>query len=187
MTGAHDSPTAYTVGHGTRTSDELVSVVRSAGVTTIIDVRRFPGSRRNPHLGREALAESLPGRGVAYEWHGEELGGRRSRRAGSRNAAWRNASFQGYADFMETEAFRVALAGLVERARSGDVLAVMCAETLWWRCHRRLISDALVVAGIRVIHLIDEKSTHEHSLHEAARVEDDGSIVYDVGVDRELL
>ena len=177
----------HTVGHGTRSADELVEVVQGGGVHTIVDVRRFPGSRRNPHLGREALMESLVARGVAYEWWGEELGGRRSRAArASRHVAWRNASFQAYADYMETETFTRAVDDLIARTAAGEHLAVMCAETLWWRCHRRLIADALTGREIEVVHLLDATSAHTHSLHESARVEPDGTIVYDVGVDREL-
>ena len=135
--------TIHTVGHGTRTTEELVGVVKRAGVETIVDVRRFPGSRRNPHLTREELGESLPKHGIAYDWRGEELGGRRSRASGeSRHPAWRNTAFRAYADFMETETFRFALNDLIARANDGEMMAVMCAETLWWRCHRRLIADA---------------------------------------------
>ncbi|MDQ4096018.1 MAG: DUF488 family protein [Actinomycetota bacterium] len=181
------SATVYTVGHGTRLIEELVEVLRSVHVRTIVDVRRFPGSRRNPHLARDALAQALPRHGLRYEWQGEELGGRRTRVPESRHAAWRNAAFQGYADFMETETFRRALRDLVKRATSGEKLAVMCAETLWWRCHRRLIADALLVAGVNAVHLLDGKTAHDHQLHESARIEDDETIVYDVGVDRELL
>jgi uncharacterized protein (DUF488 family) len=180
--------TIYTVGHGTRTTDELAGIVKAGNVATIVDVRRFPGSKRNPHLAREALDESLPARGVGYEWWGEELGGRRSRTSDvSRHAAWRNSAFRAYADYMETGVFRAAVDGLIDRARAGEGLAVMCAETLWWHCHRRLIADALIARKIQVVHLLDTKSTHTHSLHESARVERDGTIVYDVGVDRELL
>ncbi|MDQ4145265.1 MAG: DUF488 domain-containing protein [Actinomycetota bacterium] len=180
--------TVFTLGHGTRTTNELVRLARSGGAHTIVDIRRFPGSKRNPHLAREALVESLPEHGLAYVWKGEELGGRRSRAKGdSRHPAWRNNAFRAYADHMETDAFNEGLEDVVQQCQSGRSPALMCAETVWWRCHRRLVADALVVRGIRVIHLIDEKTSHEHTLHEAARVEPDGSIVYDVGVDREIL
>ncbi|MDQ3986509.1 MAG: DUF488 domain-containing protein [Actinomycetota bacterium] len=179
-------PTVYTVGHGNRSIDELTSVLASVGVGRLIDVRRFPGSRRHPHFARESLERWLPDRGVGYEWRGEELGGRRNPSPGpSRHAAWRSSSFQAYADHMDTEDFRRALEGLIAEARAGPALAVMCAETLWWKCHRRLISDSLVARGITVIHLVDENNRQPHRFHPSARVEN-GGVVYDVGVDREL-
>ena len=175
-------PTVHTVGHGTRSTEELVAVLLDAGITRLIDVRRFPGSRRHPHFAREALEHDLPSRGIAYDWRGEELGGRRSRKeiAGpTRHPAWRNDGFRNYADYMDTDAFRSALARL-EAEAAEENLAVMCAETLWWRCHRRLISDALTVAGVDVVHLIGAGESQRHKLHPAIRVED-GRPVYDVG------
>lgn len=174
--------TVYTVGHGTRTTEELAEVLRAAGVTRLVDVRRFPASRRHPHFARAALEVTLPELGVAYEWRGEELGGRRTRRevAGpTRHPAWRNEGFRYYADYMDTPGFRAALAE-VERVAAAQALAVMCAETLWWKCHRRLISDALVVDGLDVVHLIGPGESQPHKLHPALRVED-GRPVYDVG------
>lgn len=165
----------FTVGHGTRTTDELVAVLRDAGVELLVDVRRFPGSRRNPHLSREALARDLP---VAYEWWGEELGGRRSPVPDSRHPAWRNDAFRAYADWTDTPVFREAIARLV--APGTPPTAVMCAETLWWKCHRRLIADAAVVRGVDVTHLLGVGDQQPHPLHEAVRVED-GWPVYDVG------
>ena len=176
----------YTVGHGTRSTDELTAVLASAGVGRLIDVRRFPGSRRHPHFAREALERSLLAHGVDYEWRGEELGGRRtSSNQPSRHAAWRSSGFQAYADYMDTEEFRRALDELIADARTGRTLAIMCAETLWWKCHRRLISDSLVARGLTVVHLIDAANQQQHQLHPAARVENE-SVVYDVGVDRDL-
>ena len=171
----------YTVGHGTRTVAELAAVVASAEVARIVDVRRHPGSRRLPHLGRDNLALALPAHGIAYEWAGEALGGRRSRRPDSRNTAWRNASFQGYADHMETPAFREALVHLLEEVTGGTSTAVMCSETVWWRCHRRLIADAAVLQGTPVTHLLSEASHPTHPLHPDLRVGADGWPVYDGG------
>jgi uncharacterized protein (DUF488 family) len=178
----------FTVGHGTRTTEELADLLRAADVTLIVDVRRFPGSRRHPHFAREALAESLPSLGVDYDWRGEELGGRRSRRrdGSSRHPAWRNDAFGGYADYMDTEPFRTALERLEGEARAGTNLAVMCAETLWWRCHRRLIADALLMHGFEVVHLIQPGTASVHPPNESARRGDDGYPVYDVGVTGEL-
>ena len=148
----------FTVGHGTRTTDDLVAVLRDAGVERLVDVRRFTGSRRNPHLSREALAADLP---LAYEWWGEELGGRRQAVEPSRHPEWRNAAFRAYADWMDTPMFTGALDRLLASAASVPT-AVMCAETLWWRCHRRLIADAAVLRGAEVVHLLDIGKAQVH-------------------------
>ena len=181
-TGRRPVTTVHTVGHGTKTTEELLGVLRSTDIETLIDVRRFPGSRRHPHLGREGLERALPAAGLAYEWWGEELGGRRSGRrdAPSRHPAWRNASFRAYADHMDTPEFRTALERLVLAAGERRI-AIMCAETVWWRCHRRLIADALVVRGVEVVHLLSERRSEPHKLHEAARADEEGRVVYDVG------
>ena len=180
--------TIHTIGHGTRSTAELVEVLHEAGVELLVDVRRYPGSRRSPHLAREALERDLPERGVAYEWWGEELGGRRSPVRGrrTRHPAWRNEAFQGYADYMDTAEFTSALERLLEHATGGVPLAVMCAETLWWRCHRRLIADALVLRGIEVVHLLGPGRSEPHLPHPGLRQDDQGRPVYDVGVDRSL-
>jgi uncharacterized protein (DUF488 family) len=156
-----------TIGHGTRTTDELAALLRLAGVATVIDVRRYPLGRRQPHLSREALAEELPRLGIGYEWWGEALGGRRPASPGAdARTGWRNPAFAGYAEHMATSEFRDALAALEERARGGEALAIMCAETLWWRCHRRLIADALVRDGLQVEHLLDRVPGRQHQLKE---------------------
>ncbi len=177
--------TVFTVGHGTRSTDELVSLLSDARVELLVDVRRFPGSRRNPQFAREALERSLPERGIAYSWR-ESLGGRRGSTSSgqSRNLAWRVDAFRDYADHMQTAEFRGALRELESDAAT-RVLAVMCAETLWWKCHRRLISDALVGRGHDVIHLLGTGQSQAHKAHPNMRMED-GVPVYDVGVDREL-
>ena len=176
----------YTVGHGTRTTEELVAVVASAGVEGVVDVRRHPGSRRLPHFGRSALSDALPALGVSYSWRGDVLGGRRHRRHPSRHPAWRNAAFQGYADHMDTPEFRAAFVALLDDVRHGPTLAVLCAETLWWRCHRRLIADAALLRGVDAVHLLAVDATQPHPLHPAARADEDGWPVYDVGCDRAL-
>jgi uncharacterized protein (DUF488 family) len=171
----------YTVGHGTRTTEELAEVVRDGGVARIVDVRRFPASRRHPNVARDALARDLPEYGVAYEWWGEPLGGRRRALPldVTRHPAWHNEAFRGYADHMDGDEFRHAFDALV--ASSATVpTAVMCAETLWWRCHRRLIADAAVLRGEDVLHLGLGKPA-PHKLHPAVRAGDDGWPVYDVG------
>ncbi|HSH59959.1 MAG TPA: DUF488 domain-containing protein [Acidimicrobiales bacterium] len=168
------TPDLFTVGHGTRSVDELAAVVADAGLDRLVDVRRFPGSRRHPHLSRAGLEEGLPAFGIAYEWC-EALGGRRSRLPSSRHTAWRNDAFAGYADHMDSKEFRTALDDVLGRLP----LAVMCAETLWWRCHRRLIADAATLAGIRVVHLLGVGKSQPHRLHEDVRRDEEGRPVYD--------
>lgn len=157
-----------TIGHGTRTTDELAALLRSAEVSTVIDVRRYPLGRRQPHLSREALTAELPRLGIGYQWWGEALGGRRPiSPGGTARTGWRNPAFAGYAEHMNTAKFQTALAALEERARGGEALAIMCAETLWWRCHRRLIADALVRDGLQVEHLLDGPAGRPHAVSEA--------------------
>jgi uncharacterized protein (DUF488 family) len=173
----------FTVGHGTRTVAELVGMLRAARVTVLVDVRRFPASRRSPHLAREPLAAALAAHGIRYEWQGEELGGRRSRSdLPSRHRGLENRAFQGYAEWMDTPQFRAALDGLVARARPGERIAVMCAETLWWRCHRGLIADALTLAGVSVVHLVNSRAAQPHRLNRAVRLDEEGRPIYDAGV-----
>ena len=153
-----------TIGHGTRTTDELASLLVAAGVSTLIDVRRYPLGRRQPHLARERLAVDLPERHIGYEWWGEALGGRRLE-AGVKpppDSPWRTPSFAAYSAHMSTPEFRTAITELEARARAGEALALMCAETVWWRCHRRLIADSLVLDGLEVEHLIDRAPGRPH-------------------------
>jgi uncharacterized protein (DUF488 family) len=152
----------YTVGHGARSTDELVAVVRAAGVGTIVDVRRYPGSRRHPQFGRAEMETSLPERGIAYDWRGDELGGRRTPAAESNHPEWRDPGFRAFADYTDTPAFDAAMKRLLADAERDPPLAVMCAETLWWRCHRRLIADAAVARGTEVIHLLDVDKRQPH-------------------------
>lgn len=168
----------FTVGHGARPLDAFLAVISDAGVETVVDIRRFPGSRRHPQYGRAALAAALRERGVAYEWQGEALGGRRFARAESRHTALREAAFAGYADHMDTPQFRAAADRLVARA-SDERLAIMCAETLWWRCHRMLVADALTMRGATVVHLLDVSKHQQHHLHRTVRRGSDGWPCYD--------
>jgi uncharacterized protein (DUF488 family) len=157
------TPVIRTIGHGTRTTDELVALLREAGVDTLIDVRRYPLGKRQPQFARERMAEDLSQRGVRYEWWGEALGGRRAPSTDAQaSTGWRNPAFAGYAEYMAAPAFRDALAMLEDRARAGERLAIMCAETVWWRCLRRLIADALVRDGFAVEHLIDRVPGRPH-------------------------
>ena len=170
--------TLFTIGHGTRTTDELVAVLDEAGVELLVDVRRYPGSRRHPHFARAALEESLPAAGISYEWQGDALGGRRKPSPQSPNSAWRVDAFRAYADHLASAEFRSALVELEMRAETIRQ-AVMCAETVWWRCHRRLIADSLVADGHEVVHLGLGRDVR-HELHESARKIGDGYLVYDV-------
>ena len=173
--------TLFTVGHGTRSVEELAEVVRSGAVERVVDVRRHPGSRRWPHLARASLEQSLPALGIDYDWQGEAMGGRRTPREDSPHSAWRNAAFRGYADHMDTGEFREALRRLLDDVNSGTAAAVMCSETLWWRCHRRLIADAALLLSTPVVHLLSVKDHPAHPLHPDVRRGDDGWPVYDGG------
>ena len=139
-------------------------------MTTVIDVRRYPEGRRQPHLSRERLEVDLPRFDLGYEWWGEALGGRRpAPPASATPSPWRSPGFAAYAAYMLTDAFRSALAKLEGRAVVGETLVVMCAETLWWRCHRRLIADALVSDGFEVRHLIKEPPVRQDGVLECRR------------------
>ena len=145
--------TVYTVGHSTRGLDEFIALLARHGIAHVADVRAFPASRRHPHFNREPLAGELGPRGIAYSHH-PALGGRRTPSRDSRNAAWRNAGFRGYADYMQTADFRRGIDGLLLVAGAAPT-AVMCAESVPWRCHRSLIADALLVRGAAVLHVLD--------------------------------
>jgi uncharacterized protein (DUF488 family) len=163
-------PEISTVGHSTHSLDHFAGLLRQHGIECLADVRLIPRSRRMPHFNDESLAEELPRHGVRYVPL-KELGGRRRARPDSRNTGWRVGGFRGYADYMEMEEFQRALAMLEETARDCRT-AVMCAEGLWWRCHRRLISDTLVVRGWRVTHIRPDGRTEPHRLTPFAVVED---------------
>lgn len=168
-----------TVGHGTLEIAELTGLLVGAEVKALIDVRSFPGSRRLPHFGREAMACSVPAAGVRYEWR-PVLGGRRKPQPASANVAWRNPSFQAYADYMTSTPFLNALDQLVADT-TGDNMAVMCSESLWWRCHRRLIADAAVLLrDTEVWHLFHDGRLQAHLPTPEARVDPSGILVYDI-------
>jgi Uncharacterized conserved protein len=135
----------------------------------LVDVRSLPGSKRYPQFNKETLADSLGKVGIRYE-HFPELGGRRKARSDSRNTAWRNASFRGYADYMEAEEFRKGIERLLDLAGEFEPAAIMCAEAVWWRCHRGLISDYLKARGIEVLHILDANKTEPHPYTSAARI-----------------
>lgn len=176
----------FTVGHGTADADELLARLAQGQVASVVDVRTAPGSRRSPHLARDALAEWLPAAGLGYRWE-PRLGGFRRAAPDSPDVVLRNASFRGYAGHLRTPDARDALAALVADARSTPT-AVMCSETVWWRCHRRLIADAVeLLSGTMVCHLLPGRVA-PHRLTEGVRVAraDDGgeALVYDGGQER---
>lgn len=159
----------WTIGHSTRKIDSFIALIEENGIKLVADVRMFPGSKRYPQFNKENLAKCLGEHGIRYE-HFPELGGRRKPRLGSRNTAWRNESFRGYADYMETEEFRNGVQRLLELAEQVGPVAIMCAEAVWWRCHRGLVSDYLKARGIEVVHVIDTGKTELHPFTSAARI-----------------
>ncbi len=159
----------WTVGHSTRAIDEFISLIQANDIKLLADVRSLPGSRRYPQFNREMLAGSLGKAGIRYEYF-PELGGRRKPRKDSPNTAWRNESFRGYADYMETEEFRKGVERLLDLAAGAGPTAIMCAEAVWWRCHRSLISDYLKARRIEVMHILDANKTQAHPYTSAARI-----------------
>jgi len=168
-------PTLWTIGHSTRTLDDFLGLLVRHEITALVDVRRFAASRKYPHFNHDALDTSLARAGIEYVPM-PDLGGRRRPRPDSRNTVWRNTSFRGYADYMETPEFHAAVARLAELARHKRT-AVMCSEAVWWRCHRALIADCLKAAGYRVCHILDARKTEEHPYTSAARIEN-GKLSY---------
>ena len=159
----------WTIGHSTRNIDFFISLLEENGIKLLADVRSWPGSRRYPHFNREALAESLNAHGIRYQ-HFPELGGKRKPKPDSRNTAWRNASFRGYADHMETDEFHQGMERLLDVAARTGPTAIMCAEAVWWRCHRSLVSDCLKSSGIEVVHILNANKTQLHPFTSAARI-----------------
>jgi uncharacterized protein (DUF488 family) len=159
----------YTIGHSTRALDEFIALLHAHGVTQLADVRTIPKSRRHPHFAGVALSQSLPAAGIGYR-HFPGLGGLRKPASDSPNGGWRHAGFRGYADYTQTPAFAEALAHLIDWSGEAPT-AVMCAEAVWWQCHRQLIADALVVRGIEVRHITTAKAAAAHALTSFARVD----------------
>ena len=160
--------TVWTIGHSTRTVDDLCVVLRAYDIQLVADVRRYPGSRRLPQFGRDALERELAKHSIGYCWI-PALGGRRRVAEDSTNAGWRHPAFRGYADHIASEEFESGLFELLLLAR-GLRTAVMCAELLWWRCHRRIIADVLTSLGVRVVHIRDEGTSELHRLTTPARL-----------------
>jgi uncharacterized protein (DUF488 family) len=168
--------TLYTIGHSTLSLDELIGALQAHSIQTLVDIRSFPMSRRLPHFNRESLEKSLPAAGIQYVWM-KDLGGRRKKSLDdSPNVALRNDSFRNYADYMLTPEFERAVAELIEIADHSRT-AYMCAERVYFKCHRMLVSDWLVAHGHKVLHIEDEKPAKPHKLMAEARAVD-GKVIY---------
>ena len=169
-TSAHSATPAriWTIGHSTRPLEEFLSLLAASRIEAIADVRSFPGSRKYPRYGKEALATTLAGHAIGYHWL-PALGGRRRVLPDSQNTAWRNASFRGYADYMSSAEFALGLGELLELAGK-ERTAMMCAEAVWWRCHRSMIADGLSVRGVKVVHILDAKHSVVHPMTSPARI-----------------
>lgn len=172
----HSALRVFTIGHSTRGFEDVVAMLHSNGVTTLVDVRSYPSSRKFPQWNQDAIVEALPA-DIGYEWI-QDLGGRRHTPAGvvSPNGAWRVKAFRDYADYMGTEQFAAGLTELLRIAKT-SVPAIMCSEAVPWRCHRRLITDALIVAGVEVFDIMSASSTRQAVVDSFARVHD-GQITY---------
>ena len=168
-------PTIWTVGHSTRPIAAFIELLESAAITLVVDVRRFPGSRRYPDYNQQPLAEALATASISYLAL-PILGGRRQAHPDSPHTAWRNPSFRGYADYMDTEQFREGIQQ-VQTLAANERIALMCAEALWWRCHRALIADYLKAQGYDVIHLLSPSKHEQHPYTSAARM-NDGKLTY---------
>ena len=171
--------TLWTVGHGTSSQDEFTKLLDTAGLRRVVDIRTAPGSRRHPHFARDALAEWLPEARIAYSWE-PRLGGFRKPAVDSPDVVWRNDAFRGYAGWMRTTDFTEGLDGVLAQCEEPTV--VMCSESVWWRCHRRLVADNVVLLrGQPVLHLMHDGRTVSHDPTDGVRVREDGLLVYDGG------
>jgi uncharacterized protein (DUF488 family) len=177
--------TVLTIGHSTRALGEFLALLEEFEVTTLVDVRRFPGSRRYPHFGGPALARSLAGAGVGYT-HEPDLGGRRDASPDSVNTAWRVAAFRGYADHMASPEFRAAMERVLAASEAGRPV-VMCAEAVPWRCHRQLIADTLVARGVPVRHILGAGQERAHELNPSARPGPSGVLIYPAAAQKRLI
>lgn len=172
------SPTLLTVGHGRLDQPALAALLLGAGVALVVDVRRFPGSRAHPHVGREALERWLPAAGIGYRWE-ERLGGRRSGGDADADGWWQVPAFRAYASHARGPQARAALAALLEEAAGIRRTAVLCSEAVWWRCHRRIIADVAVLAhGAEVVHLGHDGRLSPHPPAAGAVVGADGAVRY---------
>jgi uncharacterized protein (DUF488 family) len=174
-----------TYGHGTETAERTAEILRAAGVSSLVDIRTAPGSRRNPQFARAALEEWLPAAGIAYRWD-KRLGGFRRPGPDNPDVVWREDMFRGYAEHMRSPDFLTAIDSVLAEAETPQV-TVMCSESLWWRCHRRLVADfAAVARGVDVRHLMHDGRVEAHRPTQGVRLRDDGLLVYDAGQDQLL-
>ena len=173
----------WTIGHSTRELSEFVGLLKENHIETVADVRSFPGSRKFPQFNAEALAVSLPAAGIEYIPF-KQLGGRRKVRKDSPHTVWRNESFRGYADYMDTADFRKGIDDLLILAVEKRT-AIMCSEAVWWRCHRSMIADYLKSIGVSVIHIMAPGKIEEHPYTSAAKLKD-GKLIYGHGNDGDL-
>ncbi len=173
----------HTIGHSTHPIEEFLDLLQSHSIAQLIDVRTIPRSRRNPQFNTEALAASLQTKAIAYK-HMPDLGGLRHARRDSINTAWRNASFRGYADYMQTPEFQASVQALIDQAANTPT-AIMCAEAVPWKCHRSLIADALLARGVHVLDILSPTKASPHALTPFARV--NGTEVTYPGKDQENL
>lgn len=160
--------TIYTIGHSTHSEIEFLNMLKSLEIKILVDIRRLPGSRKFPQFDKENLKKSLEENGIQY-MHMTDLGGRRKAKKDSNNNRWHNNSFKGYADYMETEKFKLAIVKL-EYVASGQTLAYMCAEAVWWRCHRSMVSDYLKTNGWEILHIMGVGKTKEHLYTSPAKI-----------------
>jgi len=167
--------TVWTIGHSTRSMSEFLALLKHYSIELLVDVRSLPGSRKFPQFNKENLEVELPRNGIAYQ-HLLGLGGRRRVQKDSENTAWRNASFQAYADYMETDEFKAALNQLKTFSRAQHT-CIMCSEAVWWRCHRSMISDALKVEGWKVMHILSMTKIQEHPYTSPATIQN-GKLFY---------
>jgi uncharacterized protein (DUF488 family) len=173
-----------TFGHGTASEEQIGTLLRDAGVVSLVDIRIAPGSRRHPHVARAELERWLPGYGVRYRWE-KRLGGRRVAAPDSPDTAWREPAFRGYAGYMREPGFAAAVDEVLAEAAgldAGRLVTAMCSESVWWRCHRRLVADFCELArGTAVHHLMHDGRLLPHRLSEGVRLREDGLLVYDGG------
>ena len=178
-----------TYGHGTEAAERTAEILRAAGVSSLVDIRTAPGSRRNPQFARAALQEWLPAAGIAYRWD-KRLGGFRRPSPDNPDVVWREDMFRGYAEHMRSPDFLTAIDAVLAEAEAeaeAPQLTVMCSESLWWRCHRRLVADfAAVARGVAVNHLMHDGRLEAHRPTPGVRLRDDGLLVYDAGQDQLL-
>ena len=170
-----DLPKIWTIGHSTHPFAVFLDLLHSAAISLVVDVRRFPGSRRFPHFNQQPLTDALAAHAIRY-LSLPELGGRRQPRPDTSNTAWRNTSFRGYADYMETDAFRQGIEPVLTAA-STERAALMCSEAVWWRCHRALIADYLQVRGYPIMHIVSATKHEAHPYTSVARIID-GQLTY---------